>query len=45
MAILAGDALLTIAFETIANCKGFASDRLLDMRFRSSAERRELKAG
>ena len=29
MAILAGDALLTIAFETIANCRGFAPNRLL----------------
>jgi len=29
IAILAGDALLTIAFETIGKCKGFAADRLL----------------
>jgi geranylgeranyl diphosphate synthase type II len=29
MAILAGDALLTIAFETMANCKGFPPNRLL----------------
>src|SRR5437660_1091505 len=28
-AILAGDALLTLAFEVIARCEGFAADRLL----------------